>query len=139
MSAPSRAPYFSFAGTKITGQIISPSCSVAWIKVEPDLRYKVLCHVCGGQAQKIHSYENRLIRDLNVTTTQIYLDCDYRKIFCPPCNAFRVEACEYADACKRVTKRFAHYIYDLCKLMTVKEVAKHLDLDPKSEGVQHSH
>lgn len=132
MSVPSIAPYFAFSRTKITGQIISPSGSVAWIKVEPDLRYKALCHECKTHAQKIHSNKNRWIRDLNVTATQIYLDCDYRKIFCAKCDGFRIETLEYADVCKRVTKRLGQYIYDLCKLMTVKEVAEHLDLDPKT-------
>jgi hypothetical protein len=32
----------------------------------------------------------------------------------------------------RVTRRLAQYIADLCRVMTVKEVANHLDLDWKT-------
>jgi transposase len=36
------------------------------------------------------------------------------------------------DAGKRVTTRLARYIYDLCKVLTVKEVAENLGLDRKT-------
>jgi transposase len=38
----------------------------------------------------------------------------------------------FADPGKRITHRLARYIYDLCKTMTVQDVARHLDLDPKT-------
>jgi transposase len=44
----------------------------------------------------------------------------------------RTEALEYVDGGKRITKRFAHYVYSLCKILTVKEVADHLGLDRKT-------
>jgi transposase len=105
----------------------------AIIKIEPDKRYLPLCHACGGISNTIHSKgHRRFVRDLNITEAKIWLDIEYRKVFCDKCNKTRVEQLSFADSSKRVTYRMARYIYDLCKVMTVKEVAQHLDLDPKT-------
>lgn len=132
MSNLSIAPYFAFARTKITGQFISNDRSEAWVSAEPDLRYKALCHTCGTPAQTTHSHEIRTIRDLDVGETRIHLRSAYRNIVCPQCDGVRTEALEYVEGCKRLTKRFARYVYSLCKILTVKEVADHLGLDRKT-------
>ena len=105
----------------------------ALLRLEPDLRYKPLCHICNAPAVTVHSQGNRRhIRDLNMASAQVWLDVQYRKIWCNNCNGVRVEHLSFANASKRVTHRLARYIYDLCKHMTVKDVAEHLDLDPKT-------
>jgi transposase len=43
-----------------------------------------------------------------------------------------VEDLEFFEPHKRVTKRLAKYIYDLCKILPVKQVAEHLGLDWKT-------
>jgi transposase len=63
---------------------------------------------------------------------EVWLEAEYRKIWCARCGGVRVEHFSFADASKRVTHRLARYVYDLCKHMIVKEVAAHLDLDPKT-------
>jgi transposase len=63
---------------------------------------------------------------------QVWLQVGYRKIWCPTCGKARVEELDFCDASKRLTRRMARYVYDLCKVMTVSDVAKHLDLDPKT-------
>jgi len=44
----------------------------------------------------------------------------------------RVEQLSFADAGQHVTNRLARYIHELCKMLTVKDVAEHLDIDPKT-------
>jgi transposase len=44
----------------------------------------------------------------------------------------RVEQLSFADAGQHVTNRLARYIHELCKKLTVKDVAEHLDIDPKT-------
>lgn len=132
MSNISITPYFNFSRTKITAQFVSPDEGKAWIKAEPDFRYSALCHECGFPAQRAHRSESRQVRDLNLADVRIFIDCGYRKILCTRCNKFRVESLAYVDACKRVTRRLARYIYELCKVLTVKEVAEHLGLDRKT-------
>jgi transposase len=108
------------------------SCS-ALIRLTPDQRHRPLCHDCGAVAATVHSQGyRRHLRDLNLACHQVWLEVGYRKIWCAECNGVRVEQLSFADASKRVTHRLALYVHELCKFMTVKDVADHLDLDPKT-------
>ena len=134
MSGHSITEYFPFMRVKIIKQSVHhEDASTALIKLAPDKRYRPLCHQCGHKAGTVHSNDHiRILRDLNMAKAQVCLQVEYRKIWCDNCNGVRVERLSFADASKRVTHRLARYIYDLCKLMTVKEVATHLDIDPKT-------
>ena len=134
MSELSIARYFPFMRVKITGQTVhSDIADSAMIQMAPDLRYRPLCHHCQSPAGTIHSNgHSRFIRDLNMAKAQVWLQVEYRKVWCDNCNGVRVEHLSFADASKRVTDRLAQYIYDLCKMLTVHDVAEHLDLNPKT-------
>ena len=134
MSGLSITQYFPFMRMKIEKQSVhhNPSRS-ALIHLTPDQRYRPLCHDCGAAAVTVHSQGHRRhLRDLNLACHQVWLEVGYRKIWCAECNGVRVEQLSFADASKRVTHRLAQHIHDLCKFMTVKDVAEHLDLDPKT-------
>jgi len=134
MSGLSIARYFPFMRVKITNQNVHhEDASSALIKIEPDKRYRPLCHVCGSPAATVHSQgHRRLLRDLNMASAQLWLQVEYRKIWCNNCGGTRVEHLSFADTGRRVTHRLARYIHELCRFMTIKEVAEHLDLDPRS-------
>jgi len=119
---------------KITGQTVhGDDAKSALITLSPDLRYRPLCHDCGRPAVTVHSQGYyRYIRDLNLASAQVWLQLEYRKIWCNNCGGARVEQLNFSGASQRVTYRLARYIYGLCKVMTIKEVAEHLDLDPKT-------
>jgi transposase len=107
--------------------------SSALIRMSPDMRYNPLCHQCGAEAATVHSKgHTRFIQDLNMANAQLMLQVDYRKIWCNRCGGVRVEMLDFADAGQHVTKRLARYIHELCKKLTVKDVAEHFDLDPKT-------
>jgi transposase len=53
-------------------------------------------------------------------------------VFCARCQGIHIEDLELFHPYLRVTRRLARYIYQLCKLMTVSEVARHLDIDWKT-------
>ena len=134
MSGLSITEYFPFKRMKIVEQNVHhEDASSALIYMTPDLRYTPLCHDCGSEATTTHSKgHRRLIRDLNMANAQVFLQVEYRKIGCPACGGVRVEYLDFADASNRVTHRLARYIHELCKKLTVKDVAEHLDLDPKT-------
>jgi len=73
-----------------------------------------------------------MIRDLNLADRQIWLDVDYRKVWCPCCDRTRVEHLSFCDSPRRLTDRLRRYVYELCKILSVAEVARHLDLNPKT-------
>lgn len=134
MSGLSITGYFPFKRMKILYQNIHhEDASSALIRMAPDLRYTPLCHHCGTEAATVHSKGYpRFIRDLNMANAQVFLQVDTRKIWCNRCDGVRVEKLDFVDASVRVTKRLARYIYELCKKLTVKDVAEHLDLDAKT-------
>ena len=134
MSGLSITQYFPFMRVKITEQSVHGEMGdSALIRMVPDLRYQPLCHDCGLPAGTVHSQGHRRhVRDLNLAQAQVWLEVAYRKIWCSNCGGVRVEQLDFADASKRVTHRLARYVYDLCKVMTVQDVAEHLELNPKT-------
>ena len=134
MSGLSIAKYFPFTRMKIISQNVhNEDASAALIHMRLDQRYQPLCHNCGSRAATVHSKgHTRHIRDLNMANAQVFLRVDYRKIWCDVCGGVRVEQLSFADAGQHVTRRLARYIHELCKMLTIKNVAEHLDLDPKT-------
>ena len=132
MSVPSIAPYFPFRRIKIISQSVNSQATVAHIQVKPDKRFQPICHECGQPAAGVHSWVQRKIRDLNMAATQLWVTCHYRKVFCAHCHGIHIEALNLFHPYLRVTLRLAHYVYQLCRVMTVSEVAQHLNLDWKT-------
>jgi len=126
------APYFPFRRIKIVHQCVDPEAAKASIEIVPHKRFKPVCHRCGHTAEATHSWAKRRIRDLNLASAQVWLDCHYRKLHCPNCRRIMTEDLELFDPYIRVTRRLAYYVYQLCQVMTVTEVANHLNLDWKT-------
>jgi transposase len=132
MSGLSIAPYFPFRRIKIVNQTVNLNSNEAIIDVEPDQRFQPICHKCGQKVSAIHSRAQRCIRDLSLASTQVWLKCTYRKLFCSHCDRISIEELEVFHPYLRVTRRLAAYIHQLCEIMTVTEVANHLKLDWKT-------
>jgi transposase len=132
MSALSIAKYFPFPRVRIIDQSVYPESSQTRIEVLPDQRFHPICHICGQRSGHIHSWTQRTIRDLNLALARVWLNCWYRKIFCRQCQRILIEDLELFHPYCRVTHRLAQYIHELCKVMTVQEVAQHLGLDWKT-------
>lgn len=132
MSNLSIAQYFPFCRVRIIQQWVSREVERAWIEVVPDKRFRPRCHLCGSPSSRIHSQEQRAIRDLNFGSARVWLHCQYRKVFCSQCQRTLIEDLDLFDPYLRVTKRLARYIYNLSKIMTIQEVAQHLGLDWKT-------
>jgi len=124
--------YFPFQRVKIVRQSVTPDALVAWIRIEADNRFRPICHVCGNKVGRVHATDRRRVRDLNLATAQVWLYVTYRKVKCDSCDGIHIENLGFVEPYAHVTKRLAHYIHDLCKVMTIKEVARHVNLDWKT-------
>lgn len=122
MSVLSITHYFPFRRIKIIHQSVSRLTKTARIDISPDKRFLPRCHCCGCPSPRIHSREQREVRDLNLTSFRVLLHC----------QRIVVEDLDIFAPCQRVTKRLALYIHELCKMLTVKEVADHLGLNWKT-------
>ena len=121
MSGLSVAGYFPWCRVKLTYQNIAHHPASALVRIEPDQRYRPLCHDCRRAARTVHSHARRFIRDLDFGGHQLWLQVGYRKVWCAHCGGVRVEHLEFADSSQRVTHRLAAYAVELCRLgLTVK-------------------
>jgi transposase len=59
------------------------------------------------------------------------LELQQRRVRCGRCQATRSEAHDFVDVSARVTKRMASYIAQMCRVLSVSEVAELLGLDWK--------
>jgi len=133
MSSCSIKPYFRcFTRVKVTGQWVVSKENVASIDIHPDVRFAPICYKCKKKAVTTYQKVYRAVRDLNIGNTVIFLNLLYRKVVCAECRCVRTEYFDFVEPYLRVTKRLAQCIHELCKVMTVKEVAEHFGLDWKT-------
>ena len=116
MSTLSIAAYFPFGRVKVSGQSVAPECDVAFIDIQPDLRFTPLCYQCGSPARRVHSRHTRAVRDLDFASAHVWLRYSYRKLFCPACVGVVVEELELVEPWQRVTRRLARCVHELCKV-----------------------
>lgn len=134
MSGLSIASYFPFTRVKVVSQNVHLDLAQpgALIHLQPDRRYRPICRECGTPGVVHSKGLRRIVRDLNFGPAHTYLQVEYRRVWCPRCQRARVEHLEFLDSHKRLTQRLARYVHELCKVMTVLDVARHLGLDPKT-------
>lgn len=130
MSCVSIRQYFPFCRVHIFDQRVTEGKSVIYAR--PDQRFKPVCSICKGRSDTVHKWVKRSIRDLDFGPAQVSIECIYRQIFCMKCGSIIVEDLEFFEPWKRVTKRLGRYIHELCKVLTIQDVARHLDLDWKT-------
>ena len=123
-------PFFPFRRVKIASQLFENG-HVRFI-VTPDRRFTPVCRVCGKACNSIHSYRRRAVRDLDMAETRVFLHCLTRKLRCSNCGCIAVEDCDFLTPSSRVTRRLARYIHELCRILPVAEVARHVGLDWKT-------
>ena len=136
MSGLSVAEYFPWRRVKVTYQNVIAESKLAMVRLEPDGRFRPLCHACGQPARTVHSHARKFVQDLAFGDCSMILQIEHRKVWCDQCAGVRVELLEFVDASQRVTRRLAAYAAELCRLgLTVTAVADHLGLDPKTVKV----
>jgi transposase len=116
---------------KVERQVVHASAGGAMVHLRPDRRFRPRCHAC-GRPGTIHSDHQRIVRDLNLADTRVWLQVRYRKVACPACQRVRVEDLGFVAAGQRVTRRLARYIYALCRDLPAEVVARHVGVDPKT-------
>lgn len=133
MSGRSIVPYFPWCRVKVAYQNVSQESRSALVRLEPDGRYRPLCHACGQPARSVHSNTRKFVRDLALGGFSMMLQVEHRKVWCDPCGGVRVEQLEFVDTSQRVTHRLGAYAVELCRRgLSVTAVADHLGLDPKT-------
>jgi len=132
MSTLSIAAYFPFRRVKVSGQSVAPEADVAFIDIQPDLRFTPLCDRCGSSAPRVHSRHTRAVRDLDFASAHVWLRYTCRRVFCPACQGVVAEDLGLVEPWQRLTRRLARCVHELCKVTTIADVARHFQLDWKA-------
>lgn len=133
MSRRSIAAYFPWRRVKVAYHNVVQTSRSALIRLEPDERFRPLCHACGQPARTVHSRTRKFVRDLSFGGYEMLLQVEHRKVWCDACGGVRVEKLEFVEVHERITIRLAGYAAELCRLgLSVQTVAEHLGLDPKT-------
>lgn len=130
MSLLSIAKYFPWSRVVVTGQELEASSVITVMR--PDRRYRAVCSRCGGNRTRTSSHHGRRVRDLDLGGCRSEIELSYRKVFCRDCGCVVVEDLGVVVPWRRVTRRYARYIHELCMMMTVSDVSRHLGLDWKT-------
>jgi transposase len=86
-----------------------------------------VCSGCGQVCWPIHSYGARVVRDLGLAHARVDLIVPQRKVRCDTCGV-RVEALSFAEPHRRFTKRFERAVAQLCRKLSIRDVAEHYGL-----------
>jgi len=124
MSTLSIAPYFPWSRVVVCRQSVGKEADLAVLDLRPDERFAPLCSRCGRAVSRTCSHQVRAVRDLSMTSARVMLRLAYRKVYCPACDAVVVEQMEPVVPWQRITRRLARSVHELCKLMSVADVAR---------------
>jgi transposase len=134
MSALTIAPYLPFRRVRLMEQTLVQGiegCSSVIIELAPDRRYAPLCSACGCRLGRVHARATRWVRDLKLAEHEVLLEVPHRRCYCRTCQRTRAEALDFVARFARVTTRLARFVAELCKVLSVTDVARHLRLDWK--------
>ena len=115
---------FSFKGYKLSGIDLADDVLTARLQIT---RRTGDCPACGRRCTSIEDSYSRSLRDLDLGGRKCFLELPERKIRCH-CGFRGMEKLGLADPYSRCTTRFEEYVFKLCKLMTVFDVAELLGL-----------
>lgn len=126
MSTNNITKLFPFRRIKITKLNVSDQNRVI-VHAEPDRRYVPVCSSCKQRVKSVHSYNRRILRDIPMSGAEVLILYTYRTLRCPVCG-LKVEHHNFVKPYERVTERFSLYIYQLCQVMSISDVADHTGL-----------
>jgi transposase len=84
---------------------------------------KTVCSACGRSVKGYRSQRLHTVRDLDAGACRIYLEFEYRRIYCPQCQAVKQETLEWLASSHRFTKRFEERIGQECRDTPLNRVA----------------
>jgi transposase len=91
-------------------------------------RDRLCCPQCGYQDVRVRGHEQRTFRTVPIGAKPTCVTLDVARVWCPVGDCVRQVKIGFADPKKRYTRSFERYALDLCRHMTIKDVAEHLQV-----------
>jgi transposase len=93
------------------------------IRLEPRVLEWRCCSGCARRVQAVHERQERRVRDLPLFEVPVELVVPRLRMLCPSCGP-KLEQLSWLEPYARVTQRLAHNVARLCKVMSVRHVAR---------------
>src|SRR3954471_9154088 len=86
------------------------------------------CSVCGSRAVHPHGHQQRVFRTLPIGGKPVQVVFPIPRVECPRCAVTRQVPLNFADPRRSYTRSFERYALELSRLMTIQDVANHLQV-----------
>lgn len=86
------------------------------------------CSACGSSAVHPRGRTERTFRTLPIGSKPVVIHFDVPRVHCESCGLIRQVEVGFADERRSYTKAFERYALELSRLMTIQDVAKHLNV-----------
>jgi transposase len=81
-----------------------------------------VCPNCGKISKTVNQYYTRRLRDLDISTREVYLHVKERQFHCKYCNRHFAQLLDFADLNKEHTHRQAKRIFEFALKLSYTEV-----------------
>ena len=86
------------------------------------------CSACGSSAVHPRGRTERTFRTLPIGSKAVVIHFEVPRVHCESCGLIRQVEIGFADERRSYTKAFERYALELSRLMTIQDVAKHLNV-----------
>ena len=86
------------------------------------------CPICGTRDVQRRGSVSRRILLLPTGRRKNYAELDIPRVYCPACGCLRQIRLGFAEESRTCSKAFERYVRELCDLMTIRDVARHLGI-----------
>lgn len=86
------------------------------------------CAACGGRQVAPHGYQERTFHAVPIGGKPVAVVLPIPRVECPRCEVIRQVPLNFADPRRSYTRAFERYALELSRLMTIQDVAKHLQV-----------
>ena len=114
---------FGIVGYHQISQIFEPG--ITTFRIEQP-RERLRCSHCRSAEVWAQGGVERSFRALPIGKQPTFISFKVPRVFCFPCGKVRQVKIAFADPKKHYTRAFERYALDLCRHMTIQDVAKHL-------------
>jgi transposase len=118
--------------TALTRLLDLPGLFVTGLEYDPDQMcrhvfcehqdHTACCPTCGQISTAIHQYRKRVVRDLPWAGKICLIEFAARRFFCVECCCPFREELEWLSRHRRLTERYADYVFDQCRRTSIQAV-----------------
>jgi transposase len=90
------------------------------------------CPSCMEPTAVVNQYDTRKVRDLKISSREVWLHIKVEQFVCPTCNRYFFDSPDWISPGKSYTKRQAGWIFELCHNQSFTSVGALVDLGRKT-------